>query len=1061
MKFKINSWSILLICFMSLFVLQQATAQTIDFEALIDAGEIGPWSFDLDDTPCEHDSDCGSYNNDDCGVYAYSMFVWHDPARNLDNCEGSGEQSYGICTAEDITVLDGVDGVTAEFTGFSLSSFDHRNWCNMGQLGDHRVYTNGVGTVKVDGVTKLSVVNARITLDVYYPHPLGSGGLAGISVGSGWGTIDMDESDPNWVAEFSPNGVNQVEFVFGTFSPVVQSCWGAYRLEIQITPAPLAGDVIFVPVSENLAVVNVVDNGILPVVSGDVDSRVELNVTEFENGGPNEDMNAFMAIQVLGNPGGAPPAGIEIISPYCYWELGTVLASITADVTFDVSEMPGIYEPQNLRILWKVGEDDPWVIYPDQNLVDDTHVRANGVNDFSLWCIGSTECNSFIDEPLVPDLNLRAAIKGALGLAPGESPSCTDLRQVLDLNVDALGIVDLSGLEQCLNIQSLSLKFNNIEDISLLSGLVNLRSLFLDGNEISDVTPLFNLVNLEELGLSDNQIQNTLPLRNLANLGAIYLDNNQIDDIRALANFAKIGDTGGENRQRGEDEILVHLGLSGNNIVNILPLLVNAGISDGDGVDLRENQLGVISYFAILGQNILGQTGLMRRGVNVLFDPFQQGDAKTQTTMAITPAKVAPGAQTQVQLVIVGEANITAGDLLIKYDADVIAIGEIENADLTSDMIITINKDVLGEISISMAGAEPIPSGLGALLSIGLSANADAQVGTETSLEFGEVKMYNTSGTVIDIALEDGVIEIFEPGIKGDVNNDGGVRANDAIMALRIAVGMIEPSDYQLWAADINGDGKVAANDAIFILRKAANLAAPGVGTLAGGSGQITITLAGSHGAAGETISVPLMVDNVAGLAGGDICVVYDNSVLRAVDISSDLCVSMVANFSEPGTVRIAFAGVDRLNTKTLAEIRFRILTDKSSPLRLQHVEFYQPDALPVNLKLVDGRFRSWTMPAEYNALLQNFPNPFNPETWIPYQLKEGKEVTICIHNVSGEVVRELNLGRKPAGIYTSRDRAAHWDGTNEIGETVASGIYFYTVQAGEFTATRKMIILK
>ena len=95
------------------------------------------------------------------------------------------------------------------------------------------------------------------------------------------------------------------------------------------------------------------------------------------------------------------------------------------------------------------------------------------------------------------------------------------------------------------------------------------------------------------------------------------------------------------------------------------------------------------------------------------------------------------------------------------------------------------------------------------------------------------------------------------------------------------------------------------------------------------------------------------------------------------------------------------------------------------------------------------------------NALLANFPNPFNPETWIPYQLSKPTEVTITIYAVNGQVVRMLTLGHQPAGIYQSRSRAAHWDGRNAFGEPVASGLYFYTLTAGDFTVTRKMLIRK
>ena len=95
------------------------------------------------------------------------------------------------------------------------------------------------------------------------------------------------------------------------------------------------------------------------------------------------------------------------------------------------------------------------------------------------------------------------------------------------------------------------------------------------------------------------------------------------------------------------------------------------------------------------------------------------------------------------------------------------------------------------------------------------------------------------------------------------------------------------------------------------------------------------------------------------------------------------------------------------------------------------------------------------------SSLLHNYPNPFNPETWIPYQLSEASNVTFSIYSVNGRLVRTLSLGYQAAGVYRSKSRAAYWDGRNALGESVASGIYFYTLTAGDFIATGKMLIRK
>ena len=94
-------------------------------------------------------------------------------------------------------------------------------------------------------------------------------------------------------------------------------------------------------------------------------------------------------------------------------------------------------------------------------------------------------------------------------------------------------------------------------------------------------------------------------------------------------------------------------------------------------------------------------------------------------------------------------------------------------------------------------------------------------------------------------------------------------------------------------------------------------------------------------------------------------------------------------------------------------------------------------------------------------ALLANYPNPFNPETWIPYQLARSAEVRLTIHDINGRLVRHLAVGHQAAGMYRSRSRAIYWDGHNQLGEPVASGLYFYTLTGDDFTATRRMLILK
>ena len=98
--------------------------------------------------------------------------------------------------------------------------------------------------------------------------------------------------------------------------------------------------------------------------------------------------------------------------------------------------------------------------------------------------------------------------------------------------------------------------------------------------------------------------------------------------------------------------------------------------------------------------------------------------------------------------------------------------------------------------------------------------------------------------------------------------------------------------------------------------------------------------------------------------------------------------------------------------------------------------------------------------PAE-TELLANYPNPFNPETWIPYRLAEDAFVTLTIYDQTGQAVRTTDVGHQTAAVYESRSQAIYWNGRNQVGEQVASGVYFYHLSAGNYSATRKMLILK
>ena len=131
-----------------------------------------------------------------------------------------------------------------------------------------------------------------------------------------------------------------------------------------------------------------------------------------------------------------------------------------------------------------------------------------------------------------------------------------------------------------------------------------------------------------------------------------------------------------------------------------------------------------------------------------------------------------------------------------------------------------------------------------------------------------------------------------------------------------------------------------------------------------------------------------------------------------------------------------ALVGISTADVKVwLSQARQRDMTDPNVRKGIQFLEQLLVSMIP-----------------KETALLSNYPNPFNPETWIPYRLSKPAEVMITIYAANGHAIRRLTLGHQPAGMYQSRSRAAYWDGRNAVGEPVASGVYFYTLTAGDFS---------
>jgi len=297
---------------------------------------------------------------------------------------------------------------------------------------------------------------------------------------------------------------------------------------------------------------------------------------------------------------------------------------------------------------------------------------------------------------------------------------------------------------------------------------------------------------------------------------------------------------------------------------------------------------------------------------------------------------------------------------------------------------------------------------------------------------------------------------------------------------------------------DVSGDKTVSAYDAALILQYVVGLIAEFPADSMGSPSSISprayiVSIPELSAKAGDRIFVPIAVDDSTGLLAGGISLKFDPTVLRAIKALPDVTLNgsyWKANISLYGELRFAFAtteptkgqgrvgdtgfsnrsllggrvGVSRRERATRAEkgvnllmVEFEVLENtegKTSPLIIENVNLSNSQSI----KKINGEVR--VTPSTF-ALLQNYPNPFNPETWLPYKLASDSPLSISVYNAKGQLIRTINLGHQVAGMYITKDKAAYWDGRDSFGDKMASGVYYYTLQAGDFTATRKMAIMK
>ncbi|MBI1923618.1 leucine-rich repeat domain-containing protein [Candidatus Poribacteria bacterium] len=686
------------------------------------------------------------------------------------------------------------------------------------------------------------------------------------------------------------------------------------------------------------------------------------------------------------------------------------------------------------------------------------------------------------------------------------------LANLTHLTVLGLGgnqIANISVLVNLTNLQWLTLWGSQIDNFSPLANLTNLTYLDLGGTQIGNqIGQLVNLTNLTELFLYYNGIGDISLLTNLTNLTYLNLAGNQITDISALSGLIHIG---GHPSFVDSD-----LDLSYNNISNIQPLVDNPGIDAGDVVNLTGNSLSDESIGKV--NRVLRPRGVKVLGVPIIVPDIEgphalsldgDGDLVEVTNVhfsyqALTlEAWVYMNDSNTIREIIGTPDNNNSFQLEI-WEGRVIMFDAVTDATrlITEPDTFQLKKwhhiagVYDGTTSIIYVDGKPVVQGS----ATGSSDLVDAtiRIGSETyggsQFWYGlldEVRVWNVARTQADIqSTMNTTLHGDEPGLVGYWNFDDGTardRSPNGNHGTLVGDAGIMPL-VRPWfppIGDVSGDGKITAFDASLILQYVVGLIDHFPADALASPPDIaprdyTLSVAEVSAKMGQRVTVPVRIADTAGLTAGGIRLTYDPNVLKAVDVTTNLTLNGAywkANPSLNGEVRFAFVTTepptpalpgdgeggrpDSLPLQgegrgggTLFNVEFEVLPapeGRVSPLTLESVEL----AGSKHIHTVDGTL---TVLPSRSVLLQNYPNPFNPETWLPYQLSA---VTIAIYDSGGRFVRQLDIGSQRAGVYIDRQRAAYWDGRNEAGERVGSGIYFYHLRAGGYSDVRKLVILK
>lgn len=425
-----------------------------------------------------------------------------------------------------------------------------------------------------------------------------------------------------------------------------------------------------------------------------------------------------------------------------------------------------------------------------------------------------------------------------------------------------------------------------------------------------------------------------------------------------------------------------------------------------------------------------------------------------------------PGDTIAVALFADSINGISGGDVIVKFDPEVLNASKVQPTEFTRNFLIVANLDTPGVARISLASVRGAVGGPGSLFNIKMVVKSKGPIPPiprPQPLQLSYVALYTEGGTLIPLTKRDG--EFVLGRTRGDVNRDGRVNSADAILALRIAAGLLQPTPTQLADADVDGNGRVESIDASCMLLRAVGLeCAPGGAS----SVAANLRIAPFSITAGNEIATTVSVSGIDHLLSGDVSLRFDANAIEVMDIqpSAELSKGVLqTNLNHAGQVQFSFATANGVQAQAIAVIRLRAktpITEKS--LRSNFAVFFDTQSRRWNgiLTAVEETVSS-DLPNEFN-LKQNYPNPFHlksktagsTNTQIRYALPERAHVKLIVYDLYGRQVRLLEDTAKEAGSHLH-----NWNGLDDSGVPVASGVYLYRLQIGQTALTKKMTIVE